>query len=706
VKSFRRQIPLAVLVLLSSSSVLLLSGCSSAFTSGGTQPLGSVEVKGLQGIVHGGQAPVGASTVQIYEVASTATNATGYGTVATPVQQGGQTVTTTTTTDGNGSWSYPTYTCANASDELYVVATAGNPGISASTNNKALALAAALGTCNNIANVGFVVVNEVTTVAMAYSLAGFMTDATHVSTSTTNTTGLSNAFATFNNLVNLNTGNALQTTPAYASTPTGATVDTFRSIVPYDTINTLADALAGCVNTDGTPAACTSLFAITGNKTSETTLDAALYIAHNPGLGSAANINTLMGLVTTTAPFQPTLLSTITGNPNDFTMTLNFTGGGLGGVNQYSRAGASNISIDGNGNIWIPNGDRESVSELSNLGAPLSPTTTLSGTTEKNSRPVALGGWGATDSGLLSSPQEVAIDLNGNAWVSDGANCLVAFNPAGSPLSGSPYTGVCKSGEGASGIAVDGNNQIWVSGGQYISAANSSGALVSGFPVASGFDALTGFLGADYLGNVWYIDQGNGHFGALTNTGSAYTSSTQADLSGPGDYAAFGANEILWIPQGNAGTLNIQPVNALISTINNIPSSILPSSESAPEGVAVDGQNWFYVANQGGGTNAGCGVTTEANLSVLKASGSLVSPGCLGYTGGSAYTALGSPAGVAVDQSGNVWVVNSNNVNPVATGQLGNGSGDSNVTEFVGLAAPVNPVFSQDAANKTYGAKP
>ena len=95
VKSYRRQILLAGLVLLSSSSVLLLSGCSSAFIGGGGQPFGSVEVTGIKGKVHGGQAPVGHATVQIYEVSAAGA---GYGAAALPVQQGGSTVTTTTTT--------------------------------------------------------------------------------------------------------------------------------------------------------------------------------------------------------------------------------------------------------------------------------------------------------------------------------------------------------------------------------------------------------------------------------------------------------------------------------------------------------------------------------------------------------------------------------------------------------------------------------
>ncbi|MGD0730963.1 MAG: hypothetical protein ABR956_06845 [Terracidiphilus sp.] len=680
VKRLQGQILVAGLLLLSSSSVLLLSGCSSAFNTGSSQPLGSVEITGTKGIVHGGQAPVTSSTVQIYEVSAAGA---GYGAAATPVQQSGSTVTTST--DGNGNWSYPTYTCLSSSDYLYVVSTGGDAG---DGTNGALAETAALGQCSNIANVGFVYINEVTTVATAYSLAGFMTNYSSVATSSGNAVGLANAFATFNNLVDLNNGLALKVTPAYATAPTNTTPDVFRSIVPYDTINTLADALAGCVNSDGTGSACTTLFGVTGN--AGNTSDAVLYIAHHPSLGGAANLATLVGLATPSSPFQPTLTST----PNDLTLTLNFTSGGLGGVNSHSASGAGYIAIDGSGNVWIPNSGQVSVSELNNLGAPLSPTTTVNGGTRTSDRPIALGGWGAATS-LFGEPEEVAIDQSGNAWITDDLNCLIGLSPTGGALSGAPYS-VC-GGKAAQGIAIDGSNNVWVSGGQFISAANNSGTALSGFPVTSGFDSLIGYLGADYLGNVWYIDQGNNHFGALKNTGALYVASADSDLSSPDGFAAFGAGETLFIPE-NGGTDNVQPVNALSASINTIPTAFIPNSEGGGgTGIAVDGGNNVYLAVQGGGIESGCTTDIPPNLTVTTHSGTLISPSCNGYVGGSALTALLAPQGVAVDQSGNVWVVNTSNGNPTAPGQLGNGSGAANVTEFVGLAAPSNPVYSKAA---------
>ena len=102
----------------------------------------------------------------------------------------------------------------------------------------------------------YVVVNEVSTIATAYALAGFATDALHISSSGTPLaqTGIFNADANALNLENIATGTALTTTPAGNGT------------VPQTTINTLANILAACVNSNGAstgptnPTACYTLF--------------------------------------------------------------------------------------------------------------------------------------------------------------------------------------------------------------------------------------------------------------------------------------------------------------------------------------------------------------------------------------------------------------------------------------------------------------
>ena len=86
--------------------------------------------------------------------------------------------------------------------------------------------------------------NEVSTIATAYAIAGYATDATHVSSSgsTLAATGIANAFASVTNLETLNTGVALATTPV---------ANGGNGTVPQSEINTLANILASCVNSSG-----------------------------------------------------------------------------------------------------------------------------------------------------------------------------------------------------------------------------------------------------------------------------------------------------------------------------------------------------------------------------------------------------------------------------------------------------------------------
>jgi hypothetical protein len=131
--------------------------------------------------------------------------------------------------------------------------------------------------------------NEVSTIATAYALAGFATDAVHVSSSgtTLGLQGLANAFANVPNLETLGTGVA--TTSNVAGTGT----------VPQLEINTLANILASCVNSTGTvsgptnPTACYTLFtnALSGGASGlqpTDTATAAINIAHYPGINVAA----------------------------------------------------------------------------------------------------------------------------------------------------------------------------------------------------------------------------------------------------------------------------------------------------------------------------------------------------------------------------------------------------------------------------------
>jgi hypothetical protein len=386
-------------------------------------------------------------------------------------------------------------------------------------------------------------------------------------------------------------------------------------------------------------------------------------------------------------------------------MTLNFIGGGLGGVKLSTRSGAQSLAIDGAGNLWLPNLDRTSVTELNNLGVPLSPSTTT--TSSGSFAPIALGGWYGTTSGIFGRPFQAAIDQSGNAWISDVNNCLVELtpnsNPTTPPAAGGPFTSVCPSGSTPQGVSVDGNNLVWVSGTTFVSAYNStSGTVPAGFPV-SGFVDLISFSGPDYAGNTWVIDAGDDKWEAYNGSGVQTATEPTGTLSGLGSYAAFGPVSVtlatpsaLQLSIDEDGNEVIQPQNISGNIEANV-ATIAENSMQGPQGIAVDGNNLFYTANLGD-------ISVPANVTVYTKNGSDVSPYATGYTGGSTLTSLSTPAALGIDQSGNVWVVNQGNGDPAVPGSLPIVGGDATLTEFVGLAAPANPVFSNAAKiGKTSG---
>ena len=221
----------------------VLSGCGTGLSGGGgTAPIGSVTTH-ITGNVHGGQQPVSGATIQLYAVGNTSDKSAATALISS-------TVLTGTAGDFNisGLWNCNNTVVYGSDPLLYLVATGGNPGLSAGTTNPALALMAALGPCSGITPSTFISVNEVTTVASVYALAPFMADYAHVGAA--NQAALKNAFSTVQSLIDSSSGFAPG--PGLVS---GATA-------PVATLYTLADAMATCVNSDGT-GKCDTFFAAT-----------------------------------------------------------------------------------------------------------------------------------------------------------------------------------------------------------------------------------------------------------------------------------------------------------------------------------------------------------------------------------------------------------------------------------------------------------
>jgi len=577
--------PLSVVSLLAAASTaMILSGCGGVPAS--RAPAGA----SLQGAVHGGQPPVTGAVIQLY-----AAGADGYGSKAMPL------LTKKVTTNSTGHFIITgDYTCPSASTQVYLVASGGNPGLAAGTDNAALAMMAALGPCGDLKPTTYVNITEVTTVASVYALAQFMGPGggAYLGTSSSNEQGLSNAFATVNNLVNTATGIA----PG-PNLPAGATV-------PIGELNTLAGILAACINSDGSSGECGALFAAAvpdGETPPANTIDAVLDMALNPG----HNVSTLYGLVSTSPPFQPTLGSA----PNDWTLSVRY-GESAGLIDPFW------LAIDGSGNVWTGNLSGMNLGKFSNAGVPLAPK-------------------GGFSSGVeTGSPYTIAIDNNDNLWAfSASSNELVKFSNDGTIVSVDGYTG-----GGLNfpfGIAVDGSDDVWLVNfvGNTLSEFSSSGIPITGSSgfAGGGLSQAQWGIAIDGAGSVWVA-------GAFA---LAKFSSDGSPLSPSAGYTGGGLYLPVHLGIDAAGNVWVANSSSLSEFSNNGdpisgPSGYTGGGMAAARALAVDGDGHIWMAN---------GVETVSEFSNA---GVPISPSA-GFRGLGPSYSLGD-AGIAVDSSGNVWV--------------------------------------------------
>jgi parallel beta-helix repeat protein len=212
-------------------------------------------------------------------------------------------MTKVVSTDSNGNFVLTgAYSCPVATatfpGEVYLVASGGNPGLGGGVTNGNLVLMAALGACSSLSSSTFIDVDEVTTVGTIAALAPFMTSSTAIGSSSSDATAFNAAMASVNEYVNF----AFGTAPG-PTLPSGYYASTVE-------LNTLADAIAACVNSGGGVAAdssvCGSLFTAatpsTGTAPTDTSV-AVLDILRNPTQNPAA----IYSLVSSSPPFLPTL---------------------------------------------------------------------------------------------------------------------------------------------------------------------------------------------------------------------------------------------------------------------------------------------------------------------------------------------------------------------------------------------------------------
>jgi hypothetical protein len=349
----------------------------------------------VTGQVQAGFLPVAGASVYLY-----AAGETGYGSAAT-LLNGSAGRQVLTNSDGQFTVRAGTV-CPGPASQLYLVAAGGDAGEGANPN---LVLAAALGPCGGERAGRSITINEVSTVAFASALSGFIRDAAHVGSPETNLVGLANALAATSNLVIPETGEARAVTPAGNGT------------APQAEINALANILHACAASaggtagDGSP--CGRLFAGTREPSAVTTLQAAVSIARQSGNPVATD-----GALADSAasgPFMPALQTA----PANWAMALTFTGPAL--------RDPRSIAVDASGNVWIAG--NAGFTELDPLGAEV-PGSPLADTPRE----------GFATAG--SSESAGAVDCSGNRWILTGDSNSVtewigAVDPAAARGAGS-----------------------------------------------------------------------------------------------------------------------------------------------------------------------------------------------------------------------------------------------------------------------------
>jgi streptogramin lyase len=405
--------------------------------------------------------------------------------------------------------------------------------------------------------------------------------------------------------------------------------------IPSAKINTLASILNSCTGSSG-GASCTALLTAvtpTGAEAAPNTLEAVFDMVRDPVI----NVSVLNGLLPASPAFPPVTASAVP----EWTLAVTWSGGGM----NLPTA----MAFDSSGNAWVAS-YFSALTELPPLGA--------GGSVQQI----------AAASSALNESYGLTVDGGNNIWVANeqtnnsinsGNGNVVKFSNTGQVLSGA--NGFSAGGVYfPQGLAADTTGNVWVVdyGNSRVSLLSSSGSPVNGATAwGSGQLALPVAVAVDASHNAWVANQSSS---AITRISADGSSITQVSCCN-------GASGLA-VDQGG----NVWVANYFGNSISEVSSSgtVLLNGQTGggvdhPEAVAIDGAGRMWVSNFHKGTLSVFGGNK------LPSPGTPLSPGA----GLGTDAQLGSPFALAIDQSGNLWVTNSNGANTV--------------TAFVGLATPV-----------------
>jgi hypothetical protein len=352
------------------------------------------------------------------------------------------------------------------------------------------------------------------------------------------------------------------------------------------------------------------------------------------------------------------------------------------------------VAVDSAGNLYIAD-------ELNQRARKVAAGTGVITTVAGNGSWSYSGDNGPATAASLSSPADVAVDSAGNLYIADSYNNRIRKVAAGTGI----ITTVA--GNGAPGYSGDNGP--------------ATAASLSG-PTDVALDSAGNLYITDYFNNrIRKVAAGTGIITTVAGSGTAGYSgdngpATAASLNGPFSVALDNAENLYATDTGNQRIRKVAAGSGIITTVagngsqgysgDNGPATV--ASLNNPSGVAIDGSGNLYLSDAGNQrirkVAAGSGIIST-----------VAGNGAFGFSGdnvAATATSLNSPAGVALDSAGNLYIADSNNNRirkvDVGTGIIttvaGNGSygytGDTGAASAARLARPSG--ISMDGAGNLY----
>jgi len=397
---------------------------------------------------------------------------------------------------------------------------------------------------------------------------------------------------------------------------------------------------------------------------------------------------------------------------------------GMGTAAQFG--GIYAMAVDASGTVFATDSSNDTVRKITPDGV----VTTFAGSPGIRG---SADGTGST--ARFFDPRGIAVDQNGNVYVVDASNYTIRkITPAGAVTTLAGNAGVAGTADGTATTAyfsefvgpmtIDPSGNLYVAdfGVGAIREITPSGMVTSLFggalygsvePGAAAAGIGLGNLAADPEYNLYLVSTGGGMLWKITPEGGV--SGFVGDANGHG--SADGTGSVARFDSPSGAAVDQNGVLYVADKYNNAIRKVAPggitttlagssgfsgsadgdgasAQFSLPSGVAVDSSGYVYVADTGNDTIRKVGptgmVTTLAGT-----------PGVVGSSDGTGPTAqFNGPFGLAVDQSGNVYVADTGNdtirritpsgvVTTVAgvAGSFGNNDGIGSAAQFNAPAA-------------------